>query len=106
MKSEYKTATGQDWKPGCQPPTQAPSGGNQAADASDLDNKIVAQGDKVRELKSKKAPKVGTIFLYLCSRKVREFIATSVLMSVCSPIPLLMCGGHFRNTIQATLPYL
>ena len=53
LKTDYKTATGQEWKPGTVPQqTSAPSSGS-----SDLNDKIAVQGDKVRELKAKKAPK-------------------------------------------------
>jgi len=52
LKAEFKTETGIDWKPGVEVPGAA------AKDASgDLDAKIKAQGDKVRELKSAKAEK-------------------------------------------------
>ena len=62
LKADYKTATGQEWKPGTVPQqTSAPSSGS-----SDLNNKIAAQGDKVRELKAKKAPKVSPAFLFCC----------------------------------------
>ena len=62
LKADYKTATGQEWKPGTVPQqTSAPSTGS-----SDLNNKIAAQGDKVRELKAKKAPKVSPAFLFCC----------------------------------------
>ncbi|XP_071491783.1 bifunctional glutamate/proline--tRNA ligase-like [Diadema antillarum] len=49
LKAEYKKTTGKDYKPGAAPP---PSG-----DVSGLVAKITAQGDKVRALKSNKAPK-------------------------------------------------
>ena len=61
LKSDYKKAAGEDWKPGQAPPasstgpTAAPSGG---ASALDLHNKIVEQGNTVRDLKTKKAGKV------------------------------------------------
>lgn len=53
--------SGQDWKPGMTiapatvtMATSAPSGG-----AEELNNKIQSQGELVRDLKSKKAPKVS-----------------------------------------------
>ena len=65
LKSEYKSATGKDWKPGAHVPSQpqggattqsaAPSGGK----GDELNQKITEQGNRVRELKSQKAPKVG-----------------------------------------------
>ncbi|CAG5120654.1 unnamed protein product, partial [Candidula unifasciata] len=66
LKAEFKTVTGQDWKPGMtfpdgtetspimSPPSTASSAGS-AAD--DLSAKIIAQGNKVRDLKASKAPK-------------------------------------------------
>ncbi|CAD7083959.1 unnamed protein product [Hermetia illucens] len=61
LKADYKAVTGQDWKPNTQPATtpaksSSPNVANSAS-ATDLDAKIKAQGDIVRELKSKKAPK-------------------------------------------------
>ncbi|KAJ6638073.1 Bifunctional glutamate/proline--tRNA ligase [Pseudolycoriella hygida] len=58
LKSEYKTATGQDWKPGCVVPavteTVIPKANN---NSSELNDKIKSQGDLVRDLKTKKASK-------------------------------------------------
>ena len=61
LKSDYKKAAGEDWKPGQAPPASspgpaaAPSGGTSALD---LHNQIVEQGNTVRDLKTKKANKV------------------------------------------------
>ena len=59
LKADYKAACGQDWKPGCTPPATAkqaaPSGG---ADAGAINQQIIDQGNKVRQLKSEKAGKV------------------------------------------------
>lgn len=63
LKAEYKNVTGSEWKPGVAPPAAAPSGG---ADVSNINDKIVAQGNKVRDLKAAKAPKVQ----YTCFMKV------------------------------------
>lgn len=59
LKAEYKAATGQDWKPGCVPPTETkPSAPVPSGNAEvDLVEKIAAQGDKVRLLKTNKADK-------------------------------------------------
>ncbi|XP_013406588.1 bifunctional glutamate/proline--tRNA ligase isoform X2 [Lingula anatina] len=73
LKAEYKAATGKDWKPasgggnagkqkakGESKPKEAPAttGASAAgADAGELNEKIVAQGNKIRDLKSQKAPK-------------------------------------------------
>ncbi|KAL7727828.1 hypothetical protein ACLKA6_019764 [Drosophila palustris] len=54
LKTQYKTLTGQDWKPAPAPvpaPTTAPSS------VDDILNRIAAQGDKVRELKAAKSDK-------------------------------------------------
>ena len=56
LKKQYKEATGKDWTPpksGSTPSKAADSSGG-----SELDGKISAQGDKVRQLKANKAPKV------------------------------------------------
>ena len=68
LKTEYKNVTGKDWKPGVTPPTAENRGsgdrcgksqgeGN-SQQAEELNTKIQTQGNKVRELKSKKADKV------------------------------------------------
>ncbi|XP_072018982.1 bifunctional glutamate/proline--tRNA ligase-like [Amphiura filiformis] len=59
LKADYKSLTGSDYKPGAPPAAvqkQAPSSGN-ASGTADLYAKVTAQGDKVRSLKSSKAPK-------------------------------------------------
>ncbi|XP_069118924.1 LOW QUALITY PROTEIN: bifunctional glutamate/proline--tRNA ligase-like [Argopecten irradians] len=55
LKGEYKSKTGKDWKPDARPAQATPA----TTGDSDLNNKIAAQGDKVRELKSKKADKLA-----------------------------------------------
>ena len=57
LKKQYKEATGQECKPGAAPPT--PASNSKGDDAGDLDSKIRSQGDKVRQLKADKAPKVN-----------------------------------------------
>ncbi|XP_037046618.1 bifunctional glutamate/proline--tRNA ligase [Bradysia coprophila] len=58
LKADYKTATGQDWKPGCVVPTAAePVAPASSNNSSELNEKIKKQGDLVRDLKAKKAPK-------------------------------------------------
>ncbi|XP_076663274.1 glutamyl-prolyl-tRNA synthetase [Andrena cerasifolii] len=62
LKSDYKSATGQDWKPGT---TASPKAVNKAAvDATskaigseEMSKEIQEQGDKVRQLKASKADK-------------------------------------------------
>ncbi|XP_049878025.1 bifunctional glutamate/proline--tRNA ligase isoform X7 [Pectinophora gossypiella] len=56
LKAKYKAATGQEWKPGANPPasTAAPTAGG---DAAKLNEEITKQGDLVRTLKSAKAEK-------------------------------------------------
>lgn len=53
LKSDYKNLTGQDWKPGMKPVTVAPAGDSKET----LTTKITEQGNQVRDLKNKKAPK-------------------------------------------------
>ncbi|ENN77483.1 hypothetical protein YQE_06011, partial [Dendroctonus ponderosae] len=61
LKGEYKAATGESWKPGLvgsapvKTEPQTPSGGK--LNGSSLLEQIASQGDKVRELKVKKAEK-------------------------------------------------
>ncbi|XP_012254281.2 bifunctional glutamate/proline--tRNA ligase isoform X2 [Athalia rosae] len=54
LKAEYKTVTGQDWKPGTLP--VKPTVENMQS-AEDISNAITKQGDKVRQLKGEKAGK-------------------------------------------------
>ena len=55
LKAEYKEATGVEWKPGAAPAVVAQTEQPGAA----LDDKIKAQGDEVRRLKSEKADKAA-----------------------------------------------
>ena len=66
LKAEFKSVTGMDWKPGVAIPADKPaaaaappSGGS--GDAASINQKIVEQGDKIRQLKSEKAAKVIVI---------------------------------------------
>ena len=59
LKADYKKATGQDWKPGAAQPAAASPAAASATDPAAINEKIVEQGNKVRELKGQKAPKVG-----------------------------------------------
>ena len=56
LKADFKAATGQDWKPGMSVPAAA-SGGATEDKGAEVDGKIKAQGDKVRQLKTDKAEK-------------------------------------------------
>ena len=58
LKADYKNVTGADWKPGVVPPAAAAPAPTTGNDAGGLDAQIAAQGNKVRDLKAKKAPKV------------------------------------------------
>ncbi|XP_071834022.1 bifunctional glutamate/proline--tRNA ligase-like [Apostichopus japonicus] len=99
LKSDYKNMTGVDYKPGAKPPkTDNPGHGNPGsdnpghgnpghgnpghgeADVAALVEKITAQGDKVRSLKSSKAPKVDidAEVKILLSLKVKYKAATGV----------------------------
>jgi thiamine biosynthesis lipoprotein ApbE len=68
LKKQYKTLTGTEYKPPTTTPTvaqkenQAPSATASAPTSTEADalaNKITVQGEKVRELKTNKANKVG-----------------------------------------------
>ena len=54
LKAEFKKSCGLDWKPGVEVP-KAGGGDENAAPANQLDDKIKAQGEKVRTLKTQKA---------------------------------------------------
>lgn len=56
LKTEYKTMTGKDWKPGSTPPATSSSGSS--GDVNIINEKIIAQGNKVRDMKAAKASKV------------------------------------------------
>ena len=63
LKAQFKAETGREWKPGCMPaatPPPAPAAGAAAGklDGAELNAKVTAQGDKIRQLKSQKADKV------------------------------------------------
>ena len=57
LKGKYKEATGKDWKPGQHVNASSPSSQGSSGDAEKLDNEITEQGNKVRDLKGKKAEK-------------------------------------------------
>ena len=64
LKAQYKAAAGKDWKPGQTPSKTSdakPSGvtAGQSKEIDDLNNRITDQGNTVRGLKEKKAPKVS-----------------------------------------------
>jgi len=77
LKAEYKAATGHDWKPPAQPkaakeakaqpkeakkaasPPKAQEGPALTGAAAELNTKVVAAGDRVRELKAAKADKAA-----------------------------------------------
>lgn len=61
LKAEFKTLTGQDYKPGMAPPTAAsptPSPATNSSTSLGLYERVAQQGEVVRKLKSEKAPKV------------------------------------------------
>jgi len=60
LKAEFKSATGLEWKPGISVPGAAPTsglGGSGGDKLEELNTSIIAQGNKVRELKTGKASK-------------------------------------------------
>lgn len=58
LKAEYKKTTGQDWKPGSVAPTTAPAQTASSGQVSDWNEKIILQGEIVRNLKAQKAAKL------------------------------------------------
>lgn len=66
LKADYKTATGKDWTPPpagstpqkVEPPKAMPVSGTEA---ENLKKKIDEQGEKVRQLKTAKAPEVNKV---------------------------------------------
>ncbi len=79
LKADYKAATGRDWKPGAHQPAAAaggapapaatpaapaaspaaPAPGGGGGSPDEINEQIVQQGSKVRQLKQDKAPKVS-----------------------------------------------
>ncbi|CAG9764840.1 unnamed protein product [Ceutorhynchus assimilis] len=57
LKAEYKTLTGQEWKPGTVAATPVSSTPIASNDVDTVLQRIAQQGDKIRDLKSKKADK-------------------------------------------------
>nr|XP_022332735.1 bifunctional glutamate/proline--tRNA ligase-like [Crassostrea virginica] len=57
LKAEYKNVTGSDWKPGVTPPATATPAASSGAEANIINEKIIAQGNAVREMKAAKASK-------------------------------------------------
>lgn len=63
LKASYKAATGTDWTPNTAPPPaqeKKPAGTAAMSDAKEIDSKVKACGDRVRDLKAKKADKVNS----------------------------------------------
>ena len=64
LKADYKKATGKDWAPGAAPAAAAPpqatatTGGAGGGAVESLFNKVAEQGNKIREMKARKAAKV------------------------------------------------
>jgi len=59
LKKQYKSVTGQEWKPGQAAPVTTATSTPAAGGADDINNKIQKQGDLVRDLKAKKVPNVS-----------------------------------------------
>lgn len=57
LKADYKTETGQDWKPSTVPVAAAPAPISAPSSANSTNDKIVQQGNLVRDLKAAKATK-------------------------------------------------
>lgn len=68
LKADYLGATGQEWKPGQEPPAAVTAAPQSAAalvapapESKSLHEQIVDKGNKVRDMKAKKAAKVTRI---------------------------------------------
>ena len=66
LKAEFKSVSGKDWSPNAVPTTTAPAAPAAAPTSSvsnvdNLNSQVKAAGDKVRDLKVKKAEKVSEI---------------------------------------------
>ena len=59
LKEKFKSVAGVEWKAGMAPPDVA----NGAVGGSELEGKITAQGNVVRQLKSDKADKVYKLYM-------------------------------------------
>lgn len=59
LKAEYKSLTGKDWTPGTVAPAKQVESKGTISDENTLLQKISTQGEKVRDLKSKKAEKAA-----------------------------------------------
>jgi len=57
LKADYKSATGNDWKPGAAAAPAAAKSGEGAPQGGELGAKVAAQGELVRQLKADKKPK-------------------------------------------------
>ena len=99
LKADYKTATGKEWKPGqhvanspSKPAASAPSGGG---NADEINEKIVAQGNTVRDLKTSKAPKVNIFNL-------KQLMFSVFILTVLKKNRLLDCDYclHCPKTID------
>lgn len=71
MKAKYKSFTGKDWVPETTVPIVQVDSKETTLDENSILQKITAQGDKVRDLKTKKADKAlidaeVNIFLLCC----------------------------------------
>lgn len=75
LKSEFKQTTGKDWVTGSTP-TQASLASHFSGDVNIVLQNIAEQGDKIRDIKSKKADK-ATI-----DSEVKVYIVNSILIYV------------------------
>ena len=99
LKADYKTATGQEWKPGTVPQqTSAPSSGS-----SDLNDKIAAQGDKVRELKAKKAPKVSLVLSFFWGLNGNTRFCSHNAFIICFVHLLFFNDSHIIHLFSETM---
>uniref|UniRef100_A0A0K8SGP1 Bifunctional glutamate/proline--tRNA ligase n=1 Tax=Lygus hesperus TaxID=30085 RepID=A0A0K8SGP1_LYGHE len=87
LKAEYKTQVGKDWTPTANAPSSTNTAQSGAKKAENISDKIVLQGNKIRDLKTNKSPKnvideeVKTLLALKCEYKAetgRDWIPGAV----------------------------
>ena len=109
LKAKFKAAAGKDWKPGQTPSksSEAQSEGvkgtaAQSKEIDDLNNRITDQGNTVRGLKDKKAPKVSG---YCCSYKFSFSFGLLWIIDTITPQPLYNTIVGVQASFQISYPY-
>ncbi|XP_040575961.1 bifunctional glutamate/proline--tRNA ligase [Lepeophtheirus salmonis] len=98
LKAEFKSATGKDWKPDAAPKVEAksvssaasPNLGNKSDLSKQLNEDIIQQGNKVRNLKTEKADKmaIDTAVKILLDLKAKYKSITGVDWKPSNPAPV------------------